>query len=89
MPLFGRRKTFLEQGLGDGEISNGLTTATFFDRFDKDGPELERQLASVTLAVKLYTHRNGGHDPTLVTDLRKFYVRRAAHLKRLQHNKAN
>jgi len=74
-----------QQGLGDGEISKGLTTTAFFNFFDKDGPKLERELAIVQMVVKLYTHRNGDSDPTLVTDLHKFYERRIAHLKRLQH----
>ena len=39
------------------------------------------------LAIKLYVHRNDGHDPTMMTDLHRFYERRLAHLKRLQHAK--
>ncbi len=76
-----------EQGFGRGEIRSGLTTAAFFDRFDRDRGDLGRQLAMVRFAVKLYTHRNDGRDPTIVRDLHRFYERRQAHLKRLQHRR--
>jgi hypothetical protein len=35
-----RLEEYHGQGLGDGEIAKGITTAAFFNRFDKDLPEL-------------------------------------------------
>jgi len=82
-----RLEDFHKQGLGDGEIAKGVTTAAFFERFDKDRPDLEHRLAMVRFAVKLFTHRNDGHDPTMVVDLHRYYERRLTHLKRLQHKR--
>ena len=36
---------------------------------------------------KMFVRRNKSLDPTVVADLRRFYERRLAHLKRLQHRK--
>lgn len=82
-----RMEEYHQQGFGRGEIARGLTTADFFERFDKDRARLVHQLASVRFAIKLYTHRNDGRDPTMVADLHKFYQRRLVHLKRLEHRR--
>lgn len=80
-------KEYHDQGFGEGQIRNGLSAKQFFERFEKDRRELEHQMAGVRLITKLYVHRNGGRDPTVVVDLHKFNERRIAHLKRLQHKR--
>lgn len=80
-------KDYHDQGLGDGEIRHGLTTTEFFERFEKDRAELEREMAKVRLVTKLVVHHDKGHDRTLVTDLKKFYEKRQAHLKKIQNKR--
>ena len=75
------------QGLGNGDIRNGLSTKEFFERFEKDRPGLEIRLANVRYTTKLFTRRNKGNDPTSVSDLRHFHERRLVHLKRLQQHR--
>ena len=76
-----------EQGFGRGDLHKGLSTKDFFDRFEQERPELERHLAAVRYDVKLFSHRNNGHDPTVVTDLKRFYEKRLAHRKLEQRRK--
>src|SRR5271157_429306 len=80
-------KDLHDQGLGDGDIRKGLTAKEFFARFEKDRAALELRLADVRYVTKLFARRNKGLDSTVVADLRRFYERRLAHLKRLQHRK--
>ncbi|MGA2762173.1 MAG: FecR domain-containing protein [Spirochaetia bacterium] len=80
-------KELHDQGFGDGDLGRGLTANAFFVRFEKDRAELEREMASVRAAVRLLVHRNNGHDPTVVVDLKKFRERRLAHLRRLEHRR--
>jgi hypothetical protein len=80
-------KDLHDQGVGHGDIRKGLTTKEFFNRFEKGRAGLEVRLAGVRHVTKLYVRRNQGKDPTTVADLRRFYERRLAHLKRLQQPK--
>ena len=75
------------QGIGDGDIRKGLTTKEFFERFESDRAALELRMADVRYVTKLFVRRNKGLDPTAVADLRLFYERRLAHLKKLEHKK--
>jgi hypothetical protein len=80
-------KDLHDQGFGDGDIRKGLTAKEFFERFGKDRAALELRLADVRYVTKLFARRNKGLDSTVFADLRRFYERRLAHLKRLQHRK--
>ena len=80
-------KELHDQGFGDGDIRKGLTASEFFERFEKDRAALELQLADVRYVTKLFARQNKGLDPTVVADLRLFYERRLARLKRLELKK--
>ncbi|MGO9309798.1 MAG: hypothetical protein ACLQDL_12330, partial [Spirochaetia bacterium] len=80
-------KDLHDQGIGDGDIRKGLTVKEFFERFEKDRAALELRLADVRYVTKLFARRNSGLDPTVVADLRLFYERRLARLRRLQLKK--
>ena len=80
-------KDLHDRGLGHGDIRKGLSTKEFFERFEKDRASLEIRLANIRYVTKLFARRNSGRDPTVVADLRRFYERRLAHLKRLQRLK--
>jgi len=80
-------KDYHEQGFGDGEVGRGLTASAFFVRFEQESAELEKEMAAVRATIRLLVHRSDGRDPTLVTDLRKFWERRIAHLKKLEKEK--
>jgi hypothetical protein len=79
-----RLRELHEQGFGHGDIRKGLSTGEFFQRFDQDRKGLELRLAGVRHVLKLFTHRNRGLDPTVIADLRRYYERRIAHLKKLK-----
>jgi len=80
-------KELHEHGLGHGDIRKGLTTKDFFGRFEKDRAGLELRMAGIRHVIKQFVKRNTGRDPTVVADLHRYYERRQAHLKRLQHGK--
>jgi hypothetical protein len=75
-------KEYHDQGFGEGNIREGLSTRQFFERFSKDRVALERSMAEVRHAAKLLVHRNRDNDPTLVTDVRVFYAKRVVRAHR-------
>ena len=81
------KEEYHDQGFGKGDIRKGLTTMAFFERFEKDRPELEARMAFVRHMIKMYSHRNKGLDPTVVADLKRYYERRLARLKKLELRK--
>ena len=80
-------KDLHDRGLGHGDIRKGLSTKDFFERFTRERAALELRMAGIRHIIKLYVKRNAGADPTIVADLHRFYERRQAHLKRLQHGR--
>jgi hypothetical protein len=80
-------KDLHDHGVGQGDIRKGLTTKDFFTRFERDRAGLEIRMAGIRHVIKLFVKRNAGKDPTVVADLHRYYERRQAHLKRLQHGR--
>jgi hypothetical protein len=56
-------ESYHRQGYGRGLIRPGLSSAEFFQAFDRDRVELGRQMARVRYIVKLYALRNEGSFP--------------------------
>jgi len=82
-------KDYHDQGFGRGELGRGVSTAAFFERFERDSTELEREMAAVRAAVRLLVKRSNGVDPTAIVDLKKFMGRRLVHLKRMEQKHLN
>jgi hypothetical protein len=57
-------KEYYDQGYGRGLISTGMTSAQFFQRFEREKKTLERTMASIRYVAKLYALRNDGSVPT-------------------------
>ncbi len=55
---------YFRQGYGEGTLESGLTSRAFFQAFDRDRAVLERRMAEVRYATKLYAKRNQGAFPT-------------------------
>ena len=55
---------YYRQGYGEGTLESGLTSRAFFQAFDRDRAVLERQMAEVRYATKLFAKRNQGAFPT-------------------------
>jgi hypothetical protein len=55
---------YYRQGYGRGEIEPGLSSAAFFNRFDREKQQLGEQMAEVRYITKLYAERNNGNFPT-------------------------
>jgi hypothetical protein len=78
------KEEYHDQGYGKGDIRKGLTTKAFFERFEKDRPDLEARMAFVRHMIKMFSHRNKGQDPTVVADLKRYYERRLARLRKVE-----
>ena len=59
-----RLKRVHDQGFGKGTLSEGTTTARFFQQLQGERSVVTSHMATVRNVARLYTARNGGHDPT-------------------------
>lgn len=55
---------YYREGYGRGQIEPGLSSAAFFNRFDRDREELGEKMAELRYITKLYAKRNNGSFPT-------------------------
>ena len=55
---------YYHQGYGRGQIEPGLSSAAFFNRFDREKQVLSEQMAEIRYITKLYAIRNDGNFPT-------------------------
>ena len=55
---------YYRQGYGRGQIEPGLSSAAFFNRFNREKEVLGRQMAALRYLTKLYAKRNDGVFPT-------------------------
>ena len=55
---------YYHQGYGRGQIEPGLSSAAFFNRFDREKQVLSEQMAEIRYITKLYAMRNDGNFPT-------------------------
>jgi hypothetical protein len=55
---------YYHQGYGRGQIEPGLSSAAFFNRFDREKQELGEKMAELRYITKLYAKRNDGNFPT-------------------------
>jgi hypothetical protein len=55
---------YYSQGYGRGQIEPGLSSSTFFNRFDREKQALGEQMAEIRYITKLYAKRNDGNFPT-------------------------
>ncbi|MBN2551364.1 MAG: FecR domain-containing protein [Spirochaetales bacterium] len=55
---------YYSQGYGRGQIEAGLSSAAFFQRFDREKSGLAEKMAEVRYLTKLYAKRNDGNFPT-------------------------
>jgi hypothetical protein len=55
---------YYRQGYGRGQIEPGLSSAAFFNRFNREKDQLGRQMAALRYLTKLYAKRNDGVFPT-------------------------
>ena len=58
-----RLKRIADRGFGAGTLSNGVTTAQFFLRFESERPDVERKLALTRYVSKMYGRRSEGRLP--------------------------
>ncbi len=52
-----------EQGYGRGQVRAGMSTASFFQRFDQEKKDLQSKMDQVRYVTKLYALRNDGSFP--------------------------
>jgi hypothetical protein len=55
---------YYREGYGRGQIEPGLSSAAFFNRFNREKRELGEKMAELRYITKLYAKRNGGNFPT-------------------------
>jgi hypothetical protein len=55
---------YYREGYGRGQIEPGLSSAAFFNRFDREKQELGEKMAELRYITKLYAKRNDGNFPT-------------------------
>jgi hypothetical protein len=55
---------YYRQGYGRGQIEPGLSSAAFFNRFNREKRELGEKMAELRYITKLYAKRNNGNFPT-------------------------
>jgi hypothetical protein len=55
---------YYREGYGRGQIEPGLSSAAFFNRFDREKQELGERMAELRYITKLYAKRNNGNFPT-------------------------
>jgi hypothetical protein len=55
---------YYRQGYGRGQIEPGLSSAAFFNRFNREKQELVENMAELRYITKLYAKRNNGNFPT-------------------------
>jgi len=55
---------YYREGYGRGQIETGLSSAAFFNRFNRDREELGEKMAELRYITKLYAKRNNGNFPT-------------------------
>jgi hypothetical protein len=59
-----RLKRMHDQGFGKGTLSDGTTTARFFDQLQSERSVVTSHMATVRNVARLYAVRNAGQDPT-------------------------
>jgi hypothetical protein len=55
---------YYREGYGRGQIEPGLSSAAFFNRFNREKQELAEKMAELRYITKLYAKRNNGDFPT-------------------------
>jgi hypothetical protein len=55
---------YYREGYGRGQIQPGLSSAAFFNRFNREKRELGEKMAELRYITKLYAKRNDGNFPT-------------------------
>jgi len=55
---------YYREGYGRGQIEPGLSSAAFFNRFNREKRELGEKMAELRYITKLYAKRNNGSFPT-------------------------
>ena len=55
---------YYREGYGRGQIEPGLSSAAFFNRFNREKRELGEKMAELRYITKLYAKRNDGNFPT-------------------------
>jgi len=55
---------YYREGYGRGQIEQGLSSAAFFNRFNREKRELGEKMAELRYITKLYAKRNNGNFPT-------------------------
>jgi len=55
---------YYREGYGRGQIEPGLSSAAFFNRFNREKRELGEKMAELRYITKLYAKRNNGNFPT-------------------------
>ena len=55
---------YYREGYGRGQIEPGLSSAAFFNRFNREKRELGEKMAELRYITKLYAKRNSGNFPT-------------------------
>ena len=55
---------YYREGYGRGQIEPGLSSAAFFNRFNREKEELGKKMAELRYITKLYAKRNDGNFPT-------------------------
>jgi hypothetical protein len=55
---------YYREGYGRGQIEPGLSSAAFFNRFNREKQELGKKMAELRYITKLYAKRNDGNFPT-------------------------
>jgi len=55
---------YYREGYGRGQIEPGLSSAAFFNRFNREKQELGERMAELRYITKLYAKRNDGNFPT-------------------------
>jgi hypothetical protein len=59
----GRLQALHAQGFGVGTLDGGVTTAKFFERFQRERSDVEGKLAQARYVTKMYVRRNDGQLP--------------------------
>jgi hypothetical protein len=58
-----RLQALHERGIGVGTLDGGVTTAQFFERFQRERNDVEQKLAQTRYVSKMYVRRNDGQLP--------------------------